>query len=234
MSFKSASLTAVFAASTMVAASVFAAAPARAGSIVNCSVATCNLGSLITNGDSFVIDGDKTYSDFRAVFTGTGGSPSSAADIQVGRASVGSGISFFFPGVASANQLRNISLEYTLAGIGSKLIDSMGLSMASGVVGKDAFVLVKELINGPSGGDTDLFTYELGNGQKLKSDFAQFTATQQVRVQKDIQLYGGASGIASLSIVNQNTVPTPALLPGLLGMGIAAVRRQRKQTAELA
>jgi hypothetical protein len=34
--------------------------------------------------------------------------------------------------------------------------------------------------------------------------------------------------------LDATAVPTPALLPGLVGMGIAAVRRQRKQTAELA
>jgi hypothetical protein len=235
MNFKSMGLNAVVAASVLTSATALTMAPAQAGSLVNCNT-TCNLGSLIANGDFFNIDGDKQYSDFRVVLTGNGGFPSSASDIQVGKSSVGSGISFFFPGIASANQLKNISLEYTLTALGNKVIDSMGLSMVSGAVGNDAAVLVKELITGPAAGDTDLFTYDLGNGVNRKSDLAQFAGTKSVRIQKDIQLFGGTNGIASLSIVNQasTAIPTPAMLPGLVGMGIAALRRKQKATADQA
>jgi hypothetical protein len=239
MNFKSVGLNAVVAASVLTSATALAIAPAQAGSLVSCATltTTCNLDSLITNGDFFNIDDDKQYSDFRVVFTGSG-SPSSATDIEVGKSSVGSGISLFFPGIAAAGQIRNISLEYTLTALGNKVIDSMGLSMTSGVVGNGGAVLVKESIFAKPSNQflEDLFTYEVGGNGKQKSDLAQFVGTKQVRIQKDIQLFGGKDGIASLSIVNQSTtaVPTPALLPGLVGMGIAALRRKQKATADQA
>ena len=40
------------------------------------------------------------------------------------------------------------------------------------------------------------------------------------------------SGVTSISLLADSTaIPTPALLPGLVGMGIATIRRKRKQTA---
>ena len=42
------------------------------------------------------------------------------------------------------------------------------------------------------------------------------------------------SAINDLYIQTPIAIPTPALLPGLVGIGIAALRRQRKQTADQA
>jgi hypothetical protein len=231
MSFRSTSLNVIFAVCTLTA-SAFVISPAQAGSLVDCST-TCNLGTVIANGDYFNVGGDKQYSDFRASFTGTFTVPLTANDIQVGSSSVDSGISFFFPGIATSGILSNIVLEYTLTALNTEVIDSLGLSMVSGVANGGA-VLINEGIFAGNTQVGSLFTFDTAIGQK-KSDFTLLSqAAKQVKVQKAIQINGGngAFSIASLSIVNQaanaTPVPTPAILPGLIGMGLATLRRKQK------
>jgi hypothetical protein len=234
MSFRSQSLNAVIAGSVITAAISSAIAPAQAGSLVDCST-TCNLGSMIANSDYFTVNGDKQYSDFRATFTGTFTVPLTANEIQVGSSSVDSGISFFFPGIATSGVLSNIVLEYTLTALNAEVIDSLGLSMVSGVANGGSVTINEGIFAGNTQvGSLSTFDTET---TKKKSDFTLLSqAAKQVKVQKAIQINGGNGpfSIASLSIVNQaakaTPVPTPAMLPGLIGLGLTTLRRKQKAT----
>jgi hypothetical protein len=247
MKLRNSFVTAGFAALALAGASVLGSAEsAQAGSLVNCN-AGCNVGSLITNGDYFDIDGDKRYSDFTVDISQViGGIPNpvlTASNIVVRRAGNGdSGISFSFPALATANNVLNLSLGYQLTALGNNLISSMATSMVSGVNG-GGLVLIKENVSaiqpGPNPVVAKLLTYDTGDASTSKlSDFQLLdVASKQVAVQKDIQLFGGAgpAGFSSLSIVNQNPevtpVPTPALLPGLAAFGMSLVRKRKQEQA---
>jgi hypothetical protein len=216
--------------------------------------ATFNLNNLLTPGAS-ITSGDLTFSDFSFNIASTSGitQPINASSINVitlnDDGSRGAGLRFqgnWFADGANGGSSVDTLLNFKVVAAAGKFIDSAFLKFNGAVASNDG-----------SGGASVAETISRANGTPLRqlevndefvpgslTDSANFRPQQSLLIAKDILLVAGnrargiGSGDASISFIDQrfNTtaVPTPALLPGLVGMGIAALRRKQKATADQA
>lgn len=226
------------------------ALPSKAAGLFSCgNSCSYNLSDLITNNNRVQIK-DKVFSNFSFSTASQGFvTPGSSNEITV----LGSGqkdydIRFqsFFSAFGSATNdvLLGFDVE-TMPGSNS-LIRSVALDFNGNAAGT-AVSEVIETIDDSSGrrlGTTVVRAAKL-NGQSNgldvpASEVILSQAVQKVNITKDIGLAGfNDQSIASASFIDQKfgttmapgaarQVPTPALLPGLVGMGAAALRKRKK------
>jgi hypothetical protein len=227
-----------------------AATPAKAA-LVGGNSDICNgrstgytLRTIIRGGCNVEI-GDKIFSNFNANTSSFGDSSVSGlgdwvfAEVNNGNA----GIGFNLLGILQANgdgtrpsDIADLALSYTVSvkqGVNNLITGAYaainGQATGDGVIG-----LTEDILQVGIGGPTDII---LRNNVSSKA--ISFAGLSKIDVTKNIRAVAtGVGSEAHISAItdtySQTPIPTPALLPGLVGMGIAAMRRQRKQTAELA
>lgn len=229
---------------TAALASSFIAAgaiPSKAATL-SCSTG-CDLASLISNGDS-LLAGGKTFSNFSATFIGDGNiSPTQTSTISIIGGSGGNfdlRIQSLF--AAFSNSVNDVLLGFDVESAAGTKINSVGLAF-NGAVRGTALAEVVETIDDVAGnrlGQTDVSAVTANGVQSNvpTSSVILSQAARKISVTKDIGLLALTNkSSATISVIDQkfgtvpDAVPSPALLPGLVGMGVAALRK-RKQAAE--
>jgi hypothetical protein len=222
------------AASAMAVAASTAIAPAQAAfmGVGACTGNSLTLNIIVSNNCSLEIGGQR-LSNFTANLN-----PATSDISLAGYSSAfGSGIDLsggFFAGV---NEFIDLKLNYMVEAMDpGVLINSVYLGFNGKASGTGYAEIVETVTNNFTGSAIAQISVNTSNSVNTLVASTPFTPLKKVLISKDLYLRGGADGRASLSEMKNltTTVPTPALLPGLVGMGIAAFRRQRKQTAELA
>jgi hypothetical protein len=231
------------AASAMAVAASTAIAPAQAAfmGVGACTGNSLTLNIIVSNNCSLEIGGQR-LSNFTASLnpaTVGGATPDALSDISLAgySSAFGSGIDLSGGFSASGNQFIDLKLNYMVEAVDpGALINSVYLGF-NGKASGTGYAEIVETVTNYFNGDV-LAQISVNTSNPVNSLFAStpFTPLKKVLISKDLFLKGGGDGRATLSDMKNltTTVPTPALLPGLVGMGIAAFRRQRKQTAELA
>jgi hypothetical protein len=204
-----------------------------------------------TNGTLQV--GELLFSNFSANLTNVGdnATPDRLRDVNVDTLNQPG----FLPGLRIQGGLfagNNSSLDLTVSFIVRSLnlsapIDSVRLSF-NGVAtdertgqqtrdGDVAFAKVTETIERLSNSQTigNLSVTTLDPVDSL-SDVVRFrrNPAEALFITKNIFLRGGEDGIATISIVDQrySQIPTPMLLPGMIGFGLAALRKRKAEAAD--
>jgi hypothetical protein len=202
------------------------------------------LSNWLTSNFSCTI-GDKTFSNFTYIPSGTNPVPASAVTVNaIGPSGTGAlitgsniGLQFNAPWNAAGMGLSSdaaIGFTVTVTGGGPQLISDLGLAQVSGV-NPNGSASVAELIcgTGPSCTPNAFSTLTFQSSATCPGPGCVLTATTtltsnfgSVNVIKDIAASGGgiAGGFADLSVVqdtfSQTSVPEPVSM-GLLGGGLA-------------
>jgi hypothetical protein len=146
-------------------------------------------------------------------------------------------------------------------GEGTDIVDEIGRFFLTdgGGAGKSFSYLIS-FANPLRSFSVDLLDFDaLSNGDAVITAYSDSNYTTSIAVQsfsrdsppytsqttRDMVNFSGIGNISSVSItygsndtgtgidnISFETVPTPALLPGLIGMGVAALRRKQNETAE--
>ena len=84
--------------------------------------------------------------------------------------------------------------------------------------------------------DIGLPLVSLFDPSSIVGDYVSFTADNSSDVWSSVRFVDPNAGFATFSFDNVSyaNVPTPALLPGLIGMGVAAMRKRRSEKDSLA
>jgi hypothetical protein len=196
-----------------------------------CSGDQLNLGLIVRRSCSLEV-GDKRFYDFRAGLTQDGDAdPDRLNDILisgVGGASPGFDIlSGFFAG---PNSNVDLDLTYRVEVLDPKQWLN-GVTLAfNGFAKNGGLAQITETVFDGSLNAIGQAFVDTANPLGSLSDTATFNPIKLALINKDIKVRGGEEGSASISFIrNQhNQVPTPALLPGLVGLGVTAWRKRRQ------
>ena len=250
-SFKSASLPVAVALSTAV---LTVAQPAQAGFIFgagNGCDAGCTIADIQSSTGGFLEIGNVQYANWSALFTSIGAGAPPAYNVAsqvfvnpVTGGPTGNGFELSYALNPPVGQAWDIKLRYSAETTDGSGIDSVTATLGSVSVNGTGTAGVVEDVWADGFGVTHLgqaaaSAPPLGAGASVSASFA---ADNLVYVTKDISASSGATGndvAFNSGIFNTHTtadvavVPTPALLPGLLGFG-ASILRKRKKSSEVA
>jgi len=165
----------------------------------------------------------------------TGPFPASFDDSAFGFPAGETGLLFSFSTLrALAGQGDDATIGFTISSAdGSRIINDTGLAQVSGV-SPDGSASVSEQGCGPAPcipGTLSLLTFDTGTTTK-KTAFMTFTPAVSMQVVKDINVLGGSSGFAELSLVADvfsTTVPEPRTISLFLGLCLAVGLAFRKR-----
>ncbi len=246
---------ALSAATLSFACSIPAAQAAQIDRTADCTSATgCTLDSLFDTGtDSYFFRvSDKVFDNFSATLnrsSNTMGQPFpdnfGAVTIKGVQNSVTNNVdlqltSGFFAG---QNQMVDLNLFFDVTADSGNLISAVDLfGNLSARNGGYAEIAESVFDNSPGATSLDLIGRgvidTLGGTIPDPITIALDRSVSSVTINKDILLVGGeaSSDVATLSFVGQSfeqttAVPTPALLPGLIGFGMSLLRKKNKQEA---
>lgn len=172
------------------------------------SVAIGNSAEAITLGSSYTISGQGKFSptliDFQSnpLVTGTSGQFNSMAPIKLGSVAIAAVPDVFDISVPGTGLL----VDFDDSGFGAfqtKNIFDFFVTSATFLPGIDRY----------------RFTGTFGDGTKGVGELAQL-----IEVPGESDVFGYSATFTA--------VPTPALLPGLIGLGVAALRRKNEESAE--
>ena len=205
---------------------IFAAPAAYAASVT--------LGSLIADGGT-ITDGDKVFSDFSYVPTGTAPSADDIAVIPFTNGAGEYGIQFSGSFLASgaANGDATISYVVTVNNPLWRIDDATAFSIGSALNG--GFWDVSETLFAGTNAIGTLTTFNDSNDGSQLSDHTTFDPVTSILVVKDVGFHGNG-GVADLSVLDQNfsqvMIPEPAtwvmMALGFAGLGYVAFRRNVK------
>jgi hypothetical protein len=221
---------------TMVMMGTIGAAPVKAAGFFGgegCSGNQKTLGSIINNRCSLDV-GDKRFSDFRGALNQNGDSDPDKLN-QVLISSVdgsrpGFDISSGF--FANTDSFVDLDLTYKVSVLDpAQWLNGVTLAF-NGVATGTGLARVTETIFSLSNGlAIGQAVVDTSDPLRSLTDSANFNPVREALINKDILVRGGLDGDASVSFIrnqhNQTNVPTPALLPGLVGMGLTAMRKRR-------
>jgi hypothetical protein len=206
------------------------------------------LGCLANEGVSLKV-GDKQFSDFFAALTrtdrsGAATTPDRLNDIRVfglGEDGLGYGLRFVGPISADNPRGQDISaidlfVEFTATVLDPlKLISSIDLSFNGAHRRDGSSASIMEQALDPETNDI-LGVALVRSNRRLEDSIVLDNALKSVKVNKDVLVRASVRGSAEISYFDQRfeqvAIPTPALLPGLIGMGVAALRKRDQEGAE--
>jgi hypothetical protein len=196
-----------------------------------------NLGLIVRRGCSLEV-GDKEFYDFRAGLTQDGDAdPNQLNDILISAvegASPGFDIlSGFFAG---PNSNVDLDLTYRVRVLDpTQWLSGVTLAFNGFAVGTGLAQITETVFDQNLNAIGQAFV-DTANPLGSLSDRASFDPIRQVLINKDIKVRGGTDGSASISFIrNQHDqIPTPALLPGLVGLGVTAWRKRRQEAVAIA
>jgi hypothetical protein len=218
---------------TMVMLASMGVKPAQAAFLGGdgCSGDQLNLGLIVRRGCTLEV-GDKEFYDFRAGLTQDGDAdPNQLNDILIGAVDgVSPGFDILSGFFAGPNSNVDLDLTYRV-----RVLDPTqwlsGVTLAfNGFAKNGGLAQITETVFDGSLNAIGQAFVDTANPLGSLSDTASFDPIKQVLINKDIKVRGGEDGSASISFIrNQhNQVPTPALLPGLVGLGVTAWRKRRQ------
>jgi hypothetical protein len=219
---------------------------ARAGSITlptaldpgltTTTLVTPTLIVATSNGNTTTVSG-LTFSNFNYTGTGTGtASPYPATSIGVLSFSNGpnSGIELAAGFSVGAGGVQDMALTYTVTAAPGTTITDADLVMSGITTGDGTATVSETLTNAATGALIGSLGVSAGGAQSQMINFAGVTS---INVLKDIDLNGGVTGSASISIIGQGfstgSVPEPTSM-ALLGIGMTgflAFRRLFKRNS---
>jgi hypothetical protein len=188
--------------------------------------------------------GDKTFSGFTFSNSAVGAIPLDATALQYTTIDSGTAAIGFQFGVAltaGPGQTNDLGIGYTVYGSD---IDDAQVTMAGLAVGTGSFATIGETVCPGSPIATCLsslslstFVYPVNPPPNRTSDSVTFGPVDTLGVLKDINVIGGATGFASISLfsdtVSQGVIPEPGFY-GVLAGGLAGIflfARRRRKTA---
>jgi hypothetical protein len=197
-----------------------------------------------TDGDGCII-GDKIFNDF--TYTTSGTNPVLKADVKVQTLGpLGSGALDLSPDIglqfnaswtANSGQSSDSGIGFVVSVIGGgpQMIKDIGLVQVSTVI-PDGTASVGEKGCGPAPctvGPLSVITFDGGSSDpktKTNNNFI-FTPIGSIQVLKDINVTGGTSGFASISIVQDtfSQIPEPRALSLLLSLGLIGLALWKKR-----
>jgi len=204
-----------------------------------------NYAALETAGSCTI--GDKTYSDFTALFAATGGATELTASgitfTTINNGLVANGFTFEMSLDANSGQTNDVNLGYnvSITTPGTHLIASSNLAMEGLGIGEGVSSIAETDCIGspvpscPAGDSFALSTFASAFGSS-PSDTNSFAGTTELGVSKDVNVTGGTIGFASISgvteTVDQVLIPTPEpasiVFFGTMLLGVTAVIRKRQ------
>lgn len=245
MKMKSVRKTAVVATGAALAGLVAATQPANAALMAgtDCSFSFgCSLNDVIAGGGLQV--GNILFSDFTAQFTPVSQYPNPGDLISLlptidstNPNKVGMGISAALFADSTATPIKNLTFKYKASGLNGFLLSGISGTLDGAVTAGTGRVSLAETARDMN--NNTIGQMLLGNPATTLTPISGSdtfdSPVQMAFITKDITSDAGVNGIAHFSsLINTSTaVPTPALLPGLLGFG-ATVLRKRKKAAAIA
>jgi len=209
-----------------------------------CSVAA-NFAALETAGSCTI--GDKTYSDFTATFAATGGATELTASgitfTTVNNGLVANGFNFEMSLDASTGETNDVQLGYnvSITTPGTMLIASSslvmdGLGVGTGVASIAETDCIGAPIAGCPAGDSVALSTIASGVFSAPSDSTSFAGVNELGVSKDVNVFGGGIGFATISgiteTVDQVLIPTPEpasiVFFGTMLLGVTALIRKRQ------
>lgn len=216
-------LTSALAVGAMLSAATLQAAPAMAFTF-----AYDNIPSNNTNGDAFVNQfttkitqsGNKVLFQIMNGLTNLAPNPISSTITSV---------SFENPN----NLFTGITLGNSTSGVSFEIDDAPELPQGNNIGFNPAFGVIRTnrggVVNGVDVGETLNVLLSLNSGKTI-DDVIEALDAGTFRVGLHVQRIGGAGGESDSFV----SIPTPALLPGLIGLGFTALRKRDNKGEESA
>ncbi|MGI0486802.1 PTPA-CTERM sorting domain-containing protein [Pantanalinema rosaneae CENA516] len=246
MNFKSLSAGAVIAG--MITTGTLATAPAQAACLGNGDCTSVSLFDAIhTGGFSYQV-GDKIFDNFRNYTTAESGGGDAPTDKEISFTGFKHSDTAYYLKFESskwnvdAGETISTSWFYDITSLAAPIngidIALADFSFTSGQPGtKPGQIHINETAYLPPydsvGPNTALANLGVDTAQGVVGGVVYFSPLQKITIAKGVDLEGHG-GTASLSAFNNSVrqVPTPALLPGLIGMGVAAWRKRKGEVAD--
>ena len=150
---------------------------------------------------------------------------------------VGIGVSASLLANSANTPVKNLTLKYKVTAIGSALLNGISATLDGALASGTGQVSLAELAFDDAARTNSIASLLLGTPSPTSGTSLFASPESMVWLTKDITADAGTAGIAHFSsLINYNDttdIPTPALLPGLLGFG-ATILRKRKQAAAIA
>jgi hypothetical protein len=205
-------------------------------------VSGCSLASLLKETGNSLQIGDKLFSDFAfkvASDNSTVTRPKSASEINVVTDSVSGNFGFNFQGgfFATANSSVDVLLDYKVSVLNPNNLIS-GISLTFNGNTTNTKVGFAEVVESVFAGGTLVAQNSVGNPGLLQTFVALPGGYTSLLVRKNVLLFGGTEDNARATIsfidqgIQQTAIPTPALLPGLVGFGVAALRKRKAKATQ--
>lgn len=218
----------------------------RADTVAACNTLTNETFAGLLAAGSCTI-GDKLYDNFSFVNSAVGAIPVTAGAVGytvINNGNVANGFDFGVPLTAGASATNDIHIGYDVTSLLGPTITSADLTMTGLAIppGSGATASFAETVclgHDIAGclSSQSLTAFIIAGGPSMLSDHASFAGVTELGVSKDINVFGGTSGFASVSAFSNtvdqtSTVPEPrfyGVTAGCLGAMFLVVSRRRKK-----